>query len=178
MNTQQNGLMQQAAQQPMEQQERMEPQQDVEPQHGMQDNDGDSDDQQGGGDIQKVVLAAMDMLYSDKMRASSVKMLKGGKPVVTIPTLAAKLVAIVDEKSGGNMPEDIVIPAAMEILDEVREFAEKADIAYPEEEEDNAIMVMVQDLMESFGVTKEQVQEFIDQPEVNQHLQQVARGAA
>jgi hypothetical protein len=123
-----------------------------------------------------LAMAATDLLYADEMREQNIAMLQAGVPAISIPKLTATLIGAVDEKSNKQVPEEAIFPAAGLFLEEVIAFAGKAGIVIPPENEQDAVAVLVQELMQMYGITKEQVQEMVDDPEINKTLQGIAKG--
>lgn len=79
--------------------------------------------------IDRVVTAAGQVIYKDdKSHGSIMNMLKSGKddPAQTLAQVTATIILQLDEKAGGNIPEEVILPASLEILTLVAELAEKS----------------------------------------------------
>jgi len=103
-------------------------------------------------DLEKAVLAAQDILYEPESLKSAMEAIAGGNPARAAATLTAALIAQVDDKSGNNMPEDVVIPAAVKVMDELMAYAEKKGVHdFTPEEEKAAVGALMQNLADQFG---------------------------
>lgn len=73
----------------------------------------------------KVVLAALQFIHDEKTHPAVVKSLKdlAADPAAAIGTTAFNILIALDEKSGGQIPGEVLVPAALEIMNEVAELA-------------------------------------------------------
>lgn len=104
-----------------------------------------------------VMVAAMDVVYGDKTHDQIMQALnKGGQASQALAKVAITIVLEIDNESQGKVPESVVIPAAMDVLDIVAEVAEKSQIFEVDEgvvmEAQQQVMV---GLIEEYGVNKE-----------------------
>lgn len=73
----------------------------------------------------KAVSIAMSLMHNKQSSSKFVKNLKAGRknPVPTLAQMTVTLVTQADERMKGEIPEDVIIPMAEEILNIVGEFA-------------------------------------------------------
>lgn len=77
---------------------------------------------------ERTVLAGMEILYSDATHEGIVKTLRdgAGQPHEALASVTTMIVQQLDEKSGGQIPEVVIIPATEELLSLVAELAQKS----------------------------------------------------
>jgi len=124
---------------------------------------------------EKLVLASLKVLYSEQTHQGIVKMLQSGDPAESIANVVTTIILQLDKKSGGKIPEEIILPAAAELVDEVAQLAGKIGIQVDERVTGQAMQRMVMGLAEEYGVTPEEVQEImqaIPKEEVQKMVQQ------
>ena len=95
------------------------------PQQGQQPTDKEQEN------YKKVVLAGLKILYSDETHQGVMKLLQSAAdegPAVAIASVAAMVITQLDDKAGGKIPEDVILPAAAEILTEVARLASAAGV--------------------------------------------------
>lgn len=113
----------------------------------------------------KVVLAGLKVLYSEQTHAGIVQMLERGKdsPAKALADVAATLILQLDRKSGGKIPEMVILPAAAELLEEAGQLAAAAKI-FPVDEAvlSEAMQRMIVDLAEQYGVEPQDVKALMD----------------
>ena len=126
-------------------------------------NQPDAQGSQDGGDPnqEKAVLAALDLFYHPDSIKAADQALSGAHPAEAAGMLAASLVTQVDEANGGSMPEDVVMPAATEVLNEVMDYAEKKGIHnFSADDEEAALTITFKQLADAYGVTPEEYAQF------------------
>ena len=96
---------------------------------------GEPDDPQLDIDIEKVKLAGMAMLYDDKGFESASQELAAGAddPAQAVAILTFNLMKTLDEKSGGQIPESALIPAAVGLMEEVLTIGEATGVITADE---------------------------------------------
>ena len=88
------------------------------------------------GDLQKIVMAAEKLMYDQKtFKIFKQGMMKRGPVDVVLASEAAALIKMLDDKSKGTIPRDLLPPAAMFILMEMAKFMREAGVANPSEED-------------------------------------------
>lgn len=116
---------------------------------GFPDSSEASQEEQEAKD--QVVTAGMKYLFDGgKPTELAVKRLKaqGGEPAKALADYTVTLIAEMDERSGNTIPEEVIVPAAVELLENVTELAAAADI-FPVDE---AVMnLAAQHLMVGLG---------------------------
>lgn len=142
-------------QQPMEQ----EPvEQGQEPQ-GFVESEADGAEQD---QYDRVVMAGMKIMFdNDKTRDKIEKRLEAdkGNPAKTLSDTAAMIMVQLDQQTGGEIAETVVLPAATEILEQLSEFADSLGMF----EIDDAVLnragqLLVENLSEQYGVGPEDAQ--------------------
>jgi len=125
----------------------------------------------------KVVMAGMKILFENEKTKNGIeKQLKSGadKPAEILAEVAATIILQLDEQSKGQIPETVIIPAATEILEQVRDLADSLNI-FPIDKavENKAAQLMNAILMEQYGTTPEQMNDVMGQvdPEELQRIQ-------
>lgn len=135
--------------------------------NGMQPAQSAPPDDQGGEQAspeeqaayEKFVLAAGKVLYSQGTHESIMKMLQQGDPAEAMAQAVTLIVTQLDKKSGGKVPDSIILPAAAEILGLVAELAEKAKLFTADDRLlARAAQIMVLHLAEQYGVNPKDAQ--------------------
>lgn len=92
------------------------------------EDDGEPATPQEQNAYEKVVLAGMKVLYGKESSAQFVAMLKAGAddPAKALADATSMLIVQLDKKANGAIPEDVILPAAAELLGLTAELAEKA----------------------------------------------------
>lgn len=90
---------------------------------------GDQPTQQEQDSYDRVVLASMRVLYSDQTHQQVMGMLKsGGQPDEAIANTVSMILLELDKKSGGKIPQEVILPAAAELVQLVAELGDKAGV--------------------------------------------------
>lgn len=129
-------------------------------------------DQQGGNQASpqdqeaytRVVLAASKIIYDDASHQQIMQALQGGaQPAEALANVASSIMIEMDKKSGGKIPEDVIVPATMEILDELGMLADKAGL-FPVDEQVMAAAAQqtVLKLSQQYGIDQAQMQSMIE----------------
>lgn len=113
----------------------------------------------------RVVLAAIKVIHEDdEMHAKILQMLKDGadQPASILGQTASIIIQQLDEQSGGKIPEEVIIPAAEEVLTMLAELGSAAGVIQVDQDiVDLATGEMVKSLGEAYGVSEEDIQEFL-----------------
>jgi hypothetical protein len=124
----------------------------------------------------RVVMASMRVVFeSDKSRETIVKRLKAQKdqPAKSLADTASILMIQLDQKVDNKIPETVVIPAAVEMLEQVASLADSLNL-YPIDDAvlNHAAQLMIQSLGEHYGVQPEEIQQMLDgmDPEALQQI--------
>lgn len=125
----------------------------------------------------RVVMAGMKILYEDQDSHDAVmKMLDGGEaPEKDISDTVVMIMSQIDKKSGGKVPQVVIIPAAVELVSLAAELGEKAGIFQADDSViARAVQMVIIGLCNEYGVSPEeiaQVMKSVDQKQVAQMVQ-------
>jgi hypothetical protein len=114
----------------------------------------------------RVVMAGMKVMFeNDDTREKIEKRLEADKqhPAKTLADTASMIMVQLDKQSGEGIPETVILPAAIEILEQLMEFADSIGV-FPI---DDAVMnhagqLMVNSLGEQYGVEPEDLQAMME----------------
>lgn len=115
--------------------------------------------------FQSALQYAMQVLYEKgaaKDIASQVKAAQGN-PVEGIANIAYEITSVVDEKTEGAVPDELLVPLAMQILEEVVEISEAAGIKLAPTDVAAAFKQMILRYLGEQGVDTTQLQQGMDQ---------------
>lgn len=103
--------------------------------------------------LERVVLAGTKLMYDPKVFPMFAQALESGGPLPDmLAQQAVGLLKIMMDKSGGTMPKNVLIPAAVALMLEMGDFIIKSGLAKPTEEDMRAAVKTVIDLvMQVFG---------------------------
>lgn len=79
----------------------------------------------------RVVTAAEMVIYNDPTHDAVMQMLGSGTPDVAIANTIVTILAALDQKAGGKIPRDVIVPAASEIFDVLVELGTTAKVFEP-----------------------------------------------
>jgi hypothetical protein len=113
----------------------------------------------------KVVMAGMKILFENKKTSKGiVSRLKADKdkPAKALSDTAAILMIQLDQQAGGKIPEEVILPAAIELLEQTSELADSLGL-FPIDDAvlNRAGQLMVANLAEQYGTTPEDIQEMM-----------------
>jgi excinuclease UvrABC nuclease subunit len=114
-------------------------------------------------DYEKTVAAALSVLTESSDQV--VQMLQQQEdPATALGETTALLIANIDEQSGGQIPEDVILPAAEEVLGNISELAEQAQVfEITEEVVQKAGDILELELAEIYGVDPEEAQAYAEE---------------
>jgi hypothetical protein len=112
-----------------------------------------------------VVMAGMKILFENKKTSEGiVKRLKADKdkPAKALADTAAMLMLQLDQQAKGEIPEEVILPAAIELLEQTSELADSMGL-FPIDDAvlNRAGQLMVTNLAEQYGTTPEDIQELM-----------------
>jgi len=112
---------------------------------------------------EKIVIAALKVVYDETTHNKIMQALQqGGTPDAALATTTASIMTELDQKSGGKVPEVVILPAAMEVLDILGELADTAGLfAVDVKVMTSAAQQLILKLMQEYGVDPAGVQDFI-----------------
>lgn len=114
---------------------------------------------------EKVVMAGLKVLFEDEKSSSAIiAQLKAGadNPAQAIASATTMLMTALDEQSGGQIPEAVILPAAGELLENVAQLANDAGV-FPVDQNvvGQAAQLMITSLSEQYGVDPAEVEEML-----------------
>lgn len=128
---------------------------------GAEADDGDFTPEQDAA-LKKFSLAVEHALYSGETAQKMAEAIAGAddKPKA-ISDFAYNLTAMVDEKSQGMLDDELIAPAAADVLGQVLEVAEAAGVQVGEVEMSKAVQLLLARYFEEIGATPEEVAQFM-----------------
>lgn len=110
--------------------------------------------------FERVVLAGMKVLYSKDMQPEIQQQMGGSDPTwKKLGEGIAKLMTILDQQSGKGLPQEIIIPAAIELVHEYADFLNRTGkITVSPDELREATMYVVVTTAKLYGVPDDQIQ--------------------
>jgi len=107
----------------------------------------------------RFAMAGLKILYENKKsRGAVVKKLKldDKEPAKALADTVAMIIVQLDQESGGKMPEDIILPVAIELLEQTAELADSLKL-FPIDEAvlNHAAQLMIVTLGEKYGADQE-----------------------
>lgn len=113
---------------------------------------------------QQAVQFAMEALYSNKAAKDVAQGLKTARdPVEALANTAYEIVSIVDERTQGAIPDEMVAPFAVFVLNEVAEIAQAANVQMRPADVALALKQMILRYLGEQGVDTTQLQQAMDQ---------------
>jgi hypothetical protein len=110
----------------------------------------------------RVVMAAQSIIYDEEQSQNIVKMLKKNpaNPGEAVGDTTAMLIQQIDEKSGGQIPEEVILPAAFEVMSDLIEMGEESGALDMGGEQDyvSAWHATVGQVMTAYGATQEDIE--------------------
>lgn len=106
----------------------------------------------------------MEALYGAGAAKNISKQLKAAPTIVQgMADVAYDITAIVDEKTGGNIPDELLVPMAMKALEEVVEIADASNLNPQPEDVALAFKTMILRYMQEQGVDTTQLDQAMSQ---------------
>jgi hypothetical protein len=113
---------------------------------------------------QQAMELAMKAIYGEGAAKNIAKSLKAsGDPVEAMANTAYEIVSIVDERTEGAIPDELLALFASHILEEVAEIAEAAGVPYQPSDVALALKQMILRFLGEQGVDTTQLQQAMDQ---------------
>jgi len=117
----------------------------------------------------KVVMAAETIIFDGEQSGRLVKMLQGGagNPGEAIGDVTVMLITQMDEQAGGKIPEEVVIPAAFEIMSDVIELGEAAGVLDMNTDADyvSAWQATMGNVLMAYGASQEEIEQLMAEHE-------------
>lgn len=114
----------------------------------------DSGDAQGGGpEYDKFLAAAKVTLFQKGGLAETIgkELIDADDPVAVLADQTYNLVAALDERSGGMLPDELLAPAAADVLGMIVEIAKHAGVKLSKEDVGAAMTTMIKRYMSESG---------------------------
>lgn len=133
------------------------------PQTGQEGAQGAQDPAESPG-YQQAVQFAMEALYSQQAAKQVAQALKTARdPVEALANTAYEIVSIVDERTQGAVPDEMVAPFAVFVLGEVAEIAQAANVKMRPADVALALKQMILRYLGEQGMDTTQLQQAMDQ---------------
>lgn len=106
---------------------------------------------QGSEPLQRVVLAAMKLMYEEKTSGHIVRMLKGGNPAQALAQAGLFVMKVLFDLSQKKIPPNIIIPASLHVLKLLAELALASGVKLSIPQMHQAQAIVQQRLQQRFG---------------------------
>lgn len=114
--------------------------------------------------FQMALQYAMEALYGNEAAKDVAQALKAAPdPVEGLANTAYEMTSVVDERTDGQVPDELIIPLAMQILEEVVEIAEAAGVQIQPSDVAQAFKQMLLRFLAEQGMDTTQLQQAMDQ---------------
>jgi hypothetical protein len=114
--------------------------------------------------FQAALEMAMQALYGNKAAKGVAESLRAAPdPVAGLADTAYEMTSIVDERTDGQVPDELLVPLGMKVLEEVVEIGTAAGIEYQPADVAQAFKSMVLRFLGEQGVDTSQLQQAMDQ---------------
>lgn len=126
--------------------------------------DASGSDPESNPVFQKAMTFAYDALYSKQAAKDVANQLKAaGSLPDGLADVAYNITSIIDEKTNGEVPDELIVPLAMNVLEEVSEIADAAGLNPQPEDVAVAFKTMILRYLGEQGVDTTQLQQAMDQ---------------
>jgi len=130
----------------------------------MAEGEDEGPDPETSQPFQMALQYAMEALYSNKAATDVAQSLKAAPdPVEGLANTAYEMTSVVDERTDGQVPDELIIPLAMQILEEVVDIAEAAGVEFQPSDVAGAFKQMLLRFLGEQGVDTTQLQQAMDQ---------------
>lgn len=127
-------------------------------------NDASGDPGEDNPIFQQALTFAYEALYSKSAAKDVAEQLKAASSLPDgLAEVAYNITSIIDEKTDGQVPDELLVPLAMNVLEEVGEIAEAAGLSPQPEDIAGAFKTMILRYMGEQGVDTTQLQQAMDQ---------------
>lgn len=115
--------------------------------------------------FQQALTFAYEALYKNEAAKDIAKQLKlqGGNIADNMANVAYEITSIIDERTDGKVPDELLVPLAMNVLQEVGEIADAAGLDPQPEDIAVAFKTMILRYLGEQGVDTTQLQQAMDQ---------------
>lgn len=141
------------------------------------EDESTGDDPESDAGYTQAMTFAMEALYANKAADQISESLKGAPDLVEgLANTAYDVVSIVDERTDGAVPDELLVLFASRILEEVAEIAEAAGIQVKPSDVALALKQMILRFLGEQGVDTTQLQQAMDQVDPEEFNRMAAEG--
>lgn len=114
--------------------------------------------------FQQALNFAYEVMYGNEAAKDIAKQLKAAPSVSEgMADIAYNITQIIDERTDGQVPDELLIPLAMNVLEEIGEIADAAGMAPQPEDVAGAFKTMILRYLGEQGIDTSQLQQAMDQ---------------
>lgn len=114
--------------------------------------------------FQQALALAMESLYSNEAAMDVSQQLKSAPNLVDgLAAVAYDMTAVIDERTNGDVPDELLVPLAMKVLEEVVEIAEASGLEPQPEDVALAFKQMILRFLQEQGVDTSQLDEAMNE---------------
>lgn len=129
---------------------------------------GEPGEEQGGGDDDPMLAAAIDYVKRALYETGSAdgvsdSLKRSRQPVEDMATMAYELTSMADEKTEGQIPDELLIGLAVDVLTEVADIAEASGVKLQPSDLASALKIMTLRFLGEMGHDTRQLQEAFNQ---------------
>lgn len=111
-------------------------------------------------DVERLVLAGMEVMFSPQMQAKIAQQLKSAPPEQSVPEGVAALLSLMQTKTKGPLPPAALVPAALILMCEAFDYLSGAKLVQPTNEMvGKAAENMIAFMMQKMGITGAKIAE-------------------
>lgn len=145
---------------------------------GAEEAEGGPEPDESNPAFQQALTFAYEALYKNEAAKDVAKQLKAAQSLADgMADVAYNITQIIDERTDGQVPDELLMPLAMQVLEEVGEVAEAAGLSPQPEDVAGAFKTMILRYMGEQGVDTTQLQQAMDQVDPSV-FRQAAQGGA
>jgi hypothetical protein len=108
--------------------------------------------------LQRVIFAAMKVIYTKQTSDGVVKMLRSGEPATAIAQTCLFVMKALFDESKATIPKEVMIPAALSVIELLAEIAQAVAVEVDEAAIEKAKAIVQQTLAKTFGAPAQQEQ--------------------
>ena len=147
-----------------EQMQGMPPEEQMPPGMAMGEESGEPEADESDPTYQQALALAMESLYSNEAAMDVSKQLKSAPNLVDgLAAVAYDMTAVIDERTDGKVPDELLVPLAMKVLEEVVEIAEASGLDPQPEDVAMAFKQMILRFLQEQGVDTSQLDQAMSQ---------------
>jgi hypothetical protein len=113
---------------------------------------------------ERIVLAGKKVMYSEQTHSIMQQQLAGPGPIAQkLGVGVSRLLVMLINESKGSLPPSVLIPAGTELVAEAADFLKKSGQPVSDQDIGEAMSVMVEDLLKTFGMNPAKMQAALSQ---------------